>query len=311
MESLLRELEADPGNRGLLAVLADQLQLAGDPRGELITLDLAASTEPEAMARRRALCLELAPAYPKAAKPTWGIGFLRKLEMPELERDVVAHPSCRLLESLTIGTFHRLGITIPDELLPRSLRTLLIKDKLDARSELSGLPHLKHVMVLDCRRVIHQTLSSLSLYAPDDKTLDALDPEDLPALRTLRLDQSIHPFLERITKWLPQLDELELDGCIWDDDSYDTLEEALDGRKLRKLTVVPWHSLGIDQQRLAALCEQLAGPAVAPVSTATHVTHEKFGRGRILRELDGKLEIEFPTGKRTLKDGPYLKRSRD
>ncbi|MCX5747154.1 MAG: hypothetical protein NT062_32185 [Proteobacteria bacterium] len=37
----------------------------------------------------------------------------------------------------------------------------------------------------------------------------------------------------------------------------------------------------------------------------------EWGRGKIVRAYDGKLEIEFPSGKRTLRaDAPFLRRGR-
>lgn len=315
-EKLLVELESNPSDRGLLTVLADHLQQQGDPRGELIVIDLTASTEQAAMERRRALCLELAPTFaPKTkTKTTWGVGFIRKLEIKEpgsslAKHEGFAHPSCRLLESLTFGSWHALGVTIPDGVLPRSLRTLIAREKITKTSDLSGLPHLDHLLCMESGRLVNASLSSLTLDNPPTQTLEALRPDDLPALRRLTVEKLIEPFLERIAKFLPQLAELELVGCLFDDD-YDALEDALAGHKLAKLTLDPWRNPPLDRARLAALCDELVVPAgnkSTPV-VGSYVTHATFGRGQVLREFDGKLEIAFASGTRTLKDGPYLKR---
>lgn len=315
-EKLLVELEPDPSDRGLLTVLADHLQQQGDPRGELIVLDLTASTDQAAMERRRALCLELAPKFaPKTkAKTTWGVGFIRKLEMKEpgaslAKHEGFAHPSCRLLESLTFGTWHALGVTVPDGVLPRSLRTLIAREKLTKNSDLSGLPHLQHLLCMESGRLINASLSSLTLDNPPKPTLEALRPDDLPALRSLTIEKLIEPFLERIAKFLPQLTDLALVGCVFDDD-YEALEEALAGHKLATLTLDPWRNPPLDRERLAGLCDELVIPAnnKSTPAVGSYVTHATFGRGQVLREFDGKLEIAFPGGTRMLKDGPYLKR---
>lgn len=316
---LVRELESDPRDRGLLAVLADHLQQLGDPRGELIVLELTASPEQVAMDRRRALCIQLAPAFDSASstKTTWGLGFIRAIEMKEPGPSLAAHagfahPSCRLLESLTLGSWHRLGVTIPDGVLPRSLRTLILRDRLSKTSDLSGLPHLDHLLCMDAGRLIHPTLRSLTLSNPSNQTLDALAPDELPALRTLTIEKSIEPFLDRIASLLPQLTELVLEHAIFDDDSYAILETTLAGHRLARLAIEPWRNPSLDRDRLAALADELVIPASnKPAAAGTYVTHAKFGRGQVLREFDGKLEIAFSSGKRTLKDGPYLKRSRD
>lgn len=319
-EKLLRELEADPGNRGLLTVLGDHLQQLGDERGELISLDLAASTEQAAMTRRREICVRLAPPFDKSTwpKPTWGIGFLRKLELMYPGKTLATHaegfghPSCRLLESVQFGTHHRLGITIPAGVLPRSLRTLTVHDSIATKSDLTSLPYLTQLSCMDADRLVHPTLSALTLENPSNETLDALQHDDLPAVRTLTLEQHIYPFLDRLAHFLPQLTELALDRCVFDDDSYELLEKGLAGHKLAHLTIAPWHDTPLDRERLALLTDGLVITATKTSAPAagSFVIHEKFGRGEVIRAFDGKLEIAFKSGKRTLKDGPYLQRSR-
>lgn len=206
---------------------------------------------------------------------------------------------------------HALETTIPDGVLPRSLRTLDVRDAIAKRSDLTGLPYLTHLACMEADRLIHPTLSALTLFNPPNETLDALQHDDLPAVCTLTLEKNIYPFLDHLAHFLPQLTELTLERCLFDDDSYELLENGLDGHKLGHLTINPWHNVPLDRDRLALLCDELTIPTDARAPAGTHVTHEKFGRGTILREFDGKLEIAFPSGKRTLKDGPYLKRSRD
>lgn len=311
---LLNELEADPGNRGLLSVLGDRLQQVGDPRGELVVLDLTASTEPEALARRRELCIELAPPYSVKARPTWGIGYLRKLELAaeggSLAKHAAtfAHPSCRLLESVTLGTHHALGVKIPDALLPRSLRTLVLYEKLSPGSDLTGLPYLEHLGLRDAARLIHPTLSSLTLDNPSERLVATLTADDLPGVRKLTIRNC--DALTFDCPILAQLDELVLEQCRFDGD---VLEAALDGRKLPRLVIHPHPLAPLDRHQLAALCDtfELKGSVKTPEGTfVEHTGKPEWGRGRIVKEIDGKVEIEFPSGTRVLKDGPYLKRVR-
>ena len=61
------------------------------------------------------------------------------------------------------------------------------------------------------------------------------------------------------------------------------------------------------------LTQRLADLESTGVVWIEHTGKPEWGRGKLLREFDGKLEIEFPTGgTRTLKaDLPALRRIRD
>lgn len=152
--SLLAELEAAPGDRGLLTVLADHLQLHGDDRGELITHDLAVSLDPHALARRRELTASLSPALEASERIGWGIGFIRKIEVryhnvePSRLQALLAHPSCRLVEVMVLSLVrydNRPTPVLTPAMLPRSLRRLEIIGDLPAGTDLSVLPYLQHV----------------------------------------------------------------------------------------------------------------------------------------------------------------------
>jgi len=78
--ALWRDVHAAPDDDGALAVLADVLQLAGDPRGELISLQLAGDLddEPACAARRNALIASCGPAWlGRLASVTSVAGFER------------------------------------------------------------------------------------------------------------------------------------------------------------------------------------------------------------------------------------------
>jgi len=84
--ALWRAVHADPDDDGPLAVLADALQGAGDPRGELIALELAPGRDPARLARQRTLIASCGAAWLGAlAAVTEGASFergvLRRLQL--------------------------------------------------------------------------------------------------------------------------------------------------------------------------------------------------------------------------------------
>jgi hypothetical protein len=130
-EALLAQLADDPTNTSLLAVLGDALEREGDPRGELIAMQLglveANVEDAVAIARRREeLRARLTPEIPAPLEPwlrsrfQWGIGYIRSFDLgilhgtPSLldvyldRRDALAaalgelwsHPSLRLLHEV-------------------------------------------------------------------------------------------------------------------------------------------------------------------------------------------------------------------
>ena len=254
-QALLAELEASPGDRGLLTVLADHLQQRGDVRGELITHDLAVSLEPAALARRRELTAMLAPSLGPSGRLHWGIGFVRKVELghsvmtDHLER-LFADPSCRLLEVLSIHRYDpRPAPALERRLLPRSLRRIDLHCDLSRGSDFSGLPYLQHVVI------------------------ERATPTSLDAL-------------EGVNRIIPHL-------------------------KIRSYEFGRAH-----RSRLEAVCEQLEfddgiveEPAVV-VARVEHANKPEWGTGTIVRELDDKIEVEFPNaGKKLFKrDAPFLRR---
>ena len=139
-----------------------------------------------------------------------------------------------------------------------------------------------------------------------------LQPTHLPAVTKLAVDRctqdQVIVALEYVG-WLGQITELTLSSVRFTAEDYEALERGLAGRKLARLSIDSRTPL--DRDRLLALCDELVVPVDAPVPASLFVEHTgrpEWGRGRILRAFDGKLEIEFPSGRRTLKDGPYLRR---
>ncbi|HEY0255199.1 MAG TPA: hypothetical protein VGC41_26910, partial [Kofleriaceae bacterium] len=127
-------------------VLADQLMLAGDPRGELIHLDHAiaqSSTDELVEARERLLTRHpaLVPGH-GLRDATWRLGFVRELafDLPRLTREVapgtelgelpalLAHPSLLYVQRLLLDGdgFTQLQLERVGRILPAGLRSLVI-----------------------------------------------------------------------------------------------------------------------------------------------------------------------------------------
>lgn len=122
IESLLAQIEAAPDSLPLRQVLADALSEAGDPRGELIALQLKQRANPQLAAQtqvlwqyqlakhRQALCGLLSADE----QVSWRLGFWDELHLHGPDA-VLDHPSARLLRVLTVH--HPLTV-------PRPLRGL-------------------------------------------------------------------------------------------------------------------------------------------------------------------------------------------
>jgi uncharacterized protein (TIGR02996 family) len=224
---LLAQLAGDPDDAATLAVLADQLQARGDPRGELIAMQLAmaagralelgAAPSPKGwvsrgeLAHRRAeLMHALAPPIDGGDRLVWGTGFVRRLELAGKTgarlADTIAlwrHPSLGLLSELElelqgaqdVGFLARLP-----ELLPASLRELeLYADQAalgDLGPILAAVPRLRLLGL--CGRITFETLAhsgvrrlELALATPF-ASFAALRPAAVPAVTELAF-RAQHP----------------------------------------------------------------------------------------------------------------------
>jgi len=93
-------IDADPEDPRSYAVLGDYLQQQGDPRGEIIALELA-GLDREAR-DRRAAHPALTPDVP-ASHMTWRHGFVHTASVDAAAvATLLAHPSCRFLITLAI-----------------------------------------------------------------------------------------------------------------------------------------------------------------------------------------------------------------
>jgi len=114
LETLIEQIIARPDDLDLRLVLADHLQLAGDPRGELMALQCAiarAAGDERARLRKRVAELfqvtELGALDRDGMRVEWRYGFVYSATILEraCERlpELLAHPALRLVEELAIA----------------------------------------------------------------------------------------------------------------------------------------------------------------------------------------------------------------
>lgn len=271
--ALLAELEPAPRNAELLAVLADHLQQQGDPRGELIALELAGDEATQK--RRRELANALMPKLALHDRAIWGIGFIAALELTTRNKKplrdlegVFAHPSCRLVERVSINRTHQPSpVPLHARLLPRSVRRIEVGGGLAPDSDLAGLVHLEHLLVDRFATLAHPTLPSLELDNPLRETLDALAAPALPAVKTLVIRRYRGAELvARLVRggWFAQLDELVLDTAALARDDVRALVVQLTRRPLGRLSLARCGLYPEDRARLEPLCTTLALDTVEP-----------------------------------------------
>jgi hypothetical protein len=320
---LLAGLDAEPTDRALLGVLGDHLQQRGDERGELIALDLAASSDPTASARRRELAAALTPALAQGDKAIRGIGFIRELHLwidaPLADRaDVLAHPACRLLRTLNVivrAGARDTALPIAAGCLPRGLRGLRINGGPVIAGDLAWLPFLADLDVQLGGPVHHSTLRTATLREVTRDHVGAC-AASLPAVTTLHLHNTTADAVAELvtSRWLPRLDALELSGGLDEAMLVDVLRHGLAGRRLASLAIRTSVSRRA-YDHLATLCDALDCPcaerkvfAAAARRVVEHATRPEWGRGTLVREANGKVEIRFADAVRTFKaDAPFLR----
>jgi hypothetical protein len=271
--ALLAELEPAPQNRELLAVLADHLQQLGDPRGELIALELAGDEATQK--RRRELANALLPKLALHDRAIWGIGFITALELTTRNKKplhdlaaVFGHPSCRLVAQVSINRTHQPSpVPLLAGHLPRSVRRIEVGGGLAPGSDLAGLAHLEHLLVDRFAALAHPTLPSLELDNPLRETLDVLHAAALPAVKTLVIRRYRGAELvARLVRggWFAQLDELVLDTAALGREDVRAFEAQLARRPLARLSLARCGLYPEDRARLAPLCTTLALDTVEP-----------------------------------------------
>lgn len=234
---LLAAIEADPSDPDAYAIYADWLQTREDPRGELMSLHLAARGSSARATAAREKAAELIAKhdehfYGKAAhvvgeqlQPEWGFGFLHAIDWYndeggdsedslEILIALLDHPSSKLLRQLSI-LMNDFAQTLWASLLPRLAARHLTQLRLTALDAGSLGP----------------LLSSTKLPSLTHLTLVAVTGDFIPKLARSRL--------------LRQLRELELHDAFESDDAAESLLEHakrfehLDAIRIARGSVTP------------------------------------------------------------------------
>jgi uncharacterized protein (TIGR02996 family) len=248
---LTAQLLDDPADTGALTVLADQLQSQGDPRGELIAVQLALANEPRAellddddddedeelspedrkvkrqVDRRRRLLERFTLPIDPNDRCVWGVGFVRRLEL-------VAKTASRLTAMAAIWKS-------PSVRLLSELEVTFVSDH--------DTPWIERLVDL-----VPPSLRRLELGRTPSQTLPAVPAlvAQLPRLQALSLVGEVelarlaHPTLARL--------ELGLTGAAGQAHVANAIRQ-LDRKKLPKLTALAVRPVARGDSR--ELCEIL------------------------------------------------------
>jgi hypothetical protein len=196
-DRLWSAIEAAPDDPGRYGVLGDLLSSEGDPRGELITLQLSPRLTPAQRAREATLLRTKGLRIPRATRAQWRWGFVHTLafeltradgweawRVPDGERtwgtELLAgdleHPSCRFLRELFVeGDPGEVALRALSARPPGVLRSLqVVCNEVDLSALGPGLARLER-LVLSAQLM---TPARLPLPALTDLQLplDALTP---------------------------------------------------------------------------------------------------------------------------------------
>jgi uncharacterized protein (TIGR02996 family) len=245
-------VDESPDDRARYAVLGDWLQQRGDPRGELIALQLLEMLDATQRHRMNALLALPSIRWRRAPEASWRWGFVERATLlssvPSLEpldpRSLWRHPSLRFVRALTLASdqlepllfelcasrprvLHRLEVTSP-----RPLELSAIGAELPLRALSVSLNQ------------VSGTLPELGLESITIATLDPLprQAEALvwPVAKTLRGLELIAygavtvEHLEGVLA-LPHLERLQLTGTLTDEAVVDTVLDSPVGARLSTL----------------------------------------------------------------------------
>ena len=158
--ALWQAVQAHPDDDGPLAVLADALQLAGDPRGELIALELVAGDDdPARIERRKALIASCGATWlgrltQVAGAASFERGFVRRLQLSGLRpasdpgwaalcADAALATVTDLLPADASSTVYALFITSP---AMRSLARIEVYDRVTLEVLADTPPSIMHIV---------------------------------------------------------------------------------------------------------------------------------------------------------------------
>ncbi len=321
------------------------ISLEGDDDEETDASELVSDAE-----RRARRCTELMEKLAIPLDPgdrcVWGVGFIRRLELLGKNgtrlsalAPIWKHPSLRFLSELRLtfssnldssSFIQRLG-----ELVPKTLRVLELGDNTShalagTAALIAQLPRLETLALggrIAMEALAHPAVRRLVIgdarsgSSEQVALLPKLKPAALPAVTDLVLypyynDELAIAAASLGGKWFKKLQAfawLKGEREITEDDVAQ-LAKALGKSKLGKLdftgTKVP---LAL-RDKLAKLCGELVAPDLKvdgdqPIFIE-HANKPEWGRGKLVRKKEGKVEVEFPKpiGLKVFKaDAPFLK----
>jgi hypothetical protein len=317
-----------------------------NPRGRTRSAEAEDSTVRDLVARRDQLMAHLTPRLDSNDRSIWGLGFIRRIELGAKSSHAI-HELDGLWSHLSIRVLGEVRIELPslsDEastlahlatVLPRSLRRLELGGSVSPPGSLAklvaALPRLEELALLGRKGdplLAHDKLARLELYDGSYDALTQFSPEQLPALRDITVrDWRMHqnPFgVLASSRWPAVVDRFHLaepfryhtgnDPPVLTLEAVEVLRAGLAGRVLPKLEI---SSVAISlpvRAALTPLCVELVCPAAAVVlgENTTHIEHSnkpEWGRGKIVKRHDGKLEVQFKKsiGTKVFKaDAPFL-----
>lgn len=317
-----------------------------NPKGRTRAQPVEDMTTKNLGARRDQLITLLTPKLPDNVDVSlWGLGFIRRVEIGRRTAASIQelaglwqHASLRVLSELCLelpgSVDDKATIEHLARVLPRSLRVLEIGGIAAGSSTiqpiLAALPRLVDLTFLGRlpdASLTHERLASITIsgqsgYVAPEAAVAFLLPERLPAVRKLVLRDwafNREPIAELArSKWLGVLDHLVIDKPYMDHHQpmplawASTLAEGLGGRKLSRLEITAMPIPFPVRVALTPLCDELVCPVHAVVldDTTTHVVHlnkPEWGRGKIVKRANGKLEIKFGKETKVFKaDAPFL-----
>ncbi|MBA2542336.1 MAG: TIGR02996 domain-containing protein [Deltaproteobacteria bacterium] len=301
-EELEAQIEASPGDEATYLILADWLQVHGDPRGELIALDAAAAagTQRGEWRKRRA---DLVAAHPSLVpletglQLVWRFGFVRRAILTKLhDVEVFAHPAFRFLSEIVVPDSEPLLAGFVEQFLTDVtdrvplLRMLALGDPDVRRWPTGGAPidldravprlgqleQLYTITPIAFRAAPH--LRVLEIHGGDRHTFVRLGGAALPALERLVIGVRVRADVEQgrldDLRWLferppPALTSLELLEVEFGDDM---IRELVGSPLLRQLRVLRLWNAGLTR------------------SGARLITREAFGHLELLDLSDPLLD---------------------
>jgi hypothetical protein len=316
-----------------------------NPKGRTRAQEVEDTTTKDLGARRDQLIAHLTPKLDSADRSLWGLGFIRRIEIGARSGNRIgelaglwSHPSVRVLTELrlelpqpTTEIVEQLAAT-----LPRSLRELEIAAApggVSLQPIVAALPRLTRLSLLGRMpdaELAHPGITSLALggygyLGAPAGAISVLSPARLPAVREIVLrdwnvvDDPIGAFAR--SPWPTAIERLHIDKPHARFDANlgpmplewaETLARGLGTHKLRRLEITAVPIPLPVRAALTPLCDELVCPSHAVVldETTTHVTHAnkpEWGRGKIVKRANGKLEVKFGKELKVFKaDAPFL-----